>query len=242
MKNKNLFKGIITLVLLLFISLLSPLLKPAFAYAGTTEPKLNVKSKSIVKGKDYALKVYNMTETQSVTFSTDSPKTVSVDEDGVIRALNIGTAIVTATVNDSEYDTTVKLQCKVTVGPPALFVILSRRETGLVVGQRSQMYWLVSPLNTVEQPKFFSSAPEVASVSAGGVVTARSEGTAYIFAQIDNGQYDVCKITVAPGDETIAEEVEFTPDISFAEFLIRLNENFTNGDNTSEDAGAALAQ
>ena len=241
MKHKALFKGIITLVLLLFISSFTSLFRPAIAFAGTPEPKLNVKSKAIVKGKDYALKVYNLTETQTVVFSVDSSKVVSVDGDGVIHAFSIGTAIVTATVTDSASDYTVKLQCKVTVGPPALFVILSRKDAEMVIGQRSQMYCLLSPLNTVEQPKFFSSAPEVASVSAGGVVTAKSEGTACIYAQIDNGQFDVCKISVAPGEEAAPAAVELTPDVSFAEFLIRLNENFSNGDNTSEDTGA-LAQ
>lgn len=241
MKNKCLFKGIITLVLLLFIGLVSLSASPATAYAGSTEPKLNVKSKDIVKGKDYALKVYNLTETQTVTYTSEYPKIASVDAEGVVKALSIGTTTVTALVRDSGSDEPVRLQCKITVGPPAIFIMLSRQEADMVVGQRALMYWLVSPLNTVELPKFSSSAPEVASVSAGGIVTAKAEGTAYIFAQIDNGQYGACCITVTEEGEAVAKAA-FEPDSAFAEFLIELNKNFTNGDNTSENTGADTAQ
>lgn len=241
MKQKSLFKGIITLVFLLLVGFFSLSGKPATAHAGNPEPKLNVKSKAIVKGKDYALKVYNLTETQTVTFTSEDIKIASVDEFGVVTALSVGTTVVTAIIEDSESDQAVELQCKITVGPPAIFVKLSRQETGMVVGQRALMYWLLGPLNTVELPKFSSSDPEVASVSAGGVVTAKSEGTAYIFAQIDNGQYDVCCVTVTPEGEAVAEAA-FEPDVSFADFLIKLNENFTNGADTSENTGADTAQ
>ncbi len=241
MKQKSLFKGIITLVFLLCICLFPLFANPATAYANSTlEPKLNVKTKSIVKGKDYALKVYNLTETQTVTFSSDDAKVASVDENGVVTALSVGTAVITATVKDSAA-APVKLQCKITVGPPAIYVRLSSEEASMVVGQRATMYWLIYPINTVELPKFFSSSSEVASVSAGGVVTAKSEGTAYIFAQIGSGQYSTCCITVTSEGDAAAEAT-FEPDISFADFLIRLNEDIANGDNTSENTGADVAQ
>jgi hypothetical protein len=243
MKQKSLFKGIITLVLMLCIGIFTLSLAPATAYADSEAPvpKLNVKSKAIVKGKDYALKVYNLTETQTVTFSSENDKIASVDENGLVSALSIGTTVITAVIEDTDESEPVKLQCKITVGPPAIFVMLSRHVTEMTVGQRSSMYWLVSPMNTVEVPKFSSSAPEVASVSAGGIVTAKAEGTAYIFAQIDNGLFDVCRVTVS-ADEGVVAEAAFEPDNTFANFLIKLNENFTNGDNTSENTGAETAQ
>ncbi len=253
MKQKRFSKGIITLVFLLSLSFFSLFAPAAKAYANNTtgEPKLNVKSKAIVKGKDYALKVYNLSETQTVTFSSESPKIASVDEKGVVSALSIGTTVVTVTIEDSEAPEDSKpltLQCKVTVGPPAIFVMLSRQQAELVVGQRAVMYWLIAPLNTAELPKFSSSNPEIASVSAGGIVTAKSEGTTYIFAQIDNGHYSACRITVSAEGEITDEEAEaiFEPDEAteskFADFLIGINTKFTNGDNTSENTGADTAQ
>jgi len=129
MKQKSLFKGIITLVLLLFIGFVVMLAAPATAQAGTAEPKLNVKSKDIVKGKDYALKVYNLTETQTVTFKSEDAEIASVDETGLVTALSIGKTIVTAVIEDAESESTVELQCKITVGPPAIFVKLSRHQS-----------------------------------------------------------------------------------------------------------------
>lgn len=245
MKDKCLLKGIITAAFFLCICFITLLSKPALtAQAGTPEPKLNVKSKAIVKGKDYALKVYNLSETQSVTFTSDAPKIASVDEEGVVYGHAIGSAVIQVSITDSKSDQTIKLQCKVTVGPPALFVLLARKNVELVIGQRSMLFWLVSPLNTAEQPKFFSSAPEVASVSAGGVITAKSEGVSYIFAQIDNGMFDFCKISVsAEGAKVDEVDEDDMSDVSFAEFLLRLNEGITNGDNTSENTtGAESAQ
>lgn len=261
MKQIRFSKGIITLVFLLSVSLFTLFANASTAYAAGT-PKLNVKSKAIVKGKDYALKVYNLSETQTVTFTVEDEEVASVDEHGVVTALSIGTTIVTAVIEDSESTEPVVLECKVTVGPPALFILFSRLEKEMVVGQRSMMTWMIAPLNTVELPKFSSSAPEVASVSAGGIVTAKSAGTAYIFAQLDNGHFGACRITVSEELELIDEPVEASVDevaevaeptepadveeeetpSTFADFLINLNANFTNGDNTSENTGADTAQ
>ena len=267
MKQRRFSKGIITLVFLLSVGLFTLLANASTAYAAGT-PKLNVKTKAIVKGKDYALKVYNLSETQTVTFTVKDEDIASVDETGVVTALSIGTTVVTAVIEDSEASESaepVVLECKVTVGPPALFILFSRLEREMVVGQRSLMSWMIAPLNTVELPKFSSSAPEVASVSAGGIVTAKSAGTAYIFAQLDNGHFGACRITVSEELELIGEPLEASvTDVAevsevednteqveveeekssstFADFLINLNANFTNGDNTSENTGADTAQ
>jgi hypothetical protein len=249
MKPKRFSKGIITLVFLLSVSLFTLFASASTAYAAGT-PKLNVKSKAIVKGKDYALKVYNLSETQTVTYTSEDEKIASVNESGVVAAISVGTTVVNVLIEDSESSESVALQCKITVGPPALFVMLSRPEADMTPGQRAIMNWLIAPLNTVELPKFSSSNPEVATVSVGGIVTARSAGTAYIFAQIDNGYFSACRITVTEPVEVITEEAvataDFTPDekteSTFADFLINLNANFTNGDNTSENTGADSAQ
>lgn len=304
MKQKSFSKGIITLVFLLSVSFFTLFANATTAYAAGT-PKLNVKSKAIVKGKDYALKVYNLSETQTVTFTVADEKIASVDETGVVTALSVGTTVVTAVITDSEASDSLTLECKITVGPPALFILFSRLEAEMVVGDRSLMSWMIAPLNTVELPKFSSSAPEVASVSAGGIVTAKSAGTAYIFAQLNNGFFSACCITVTDVPEVIeepeemivseeavaseaepeavaeaaevsepvavaedeadaeteavseptesVEATEVTEDAesaesseskesTFADFLINLNSNFTNGDNTSENTGAETAQ
>ena len=253
MKQTCFKKGIITLVFFLTFAFCALFATAVTAHANAANPKLNVKSKAIVKGKDYALKVYNLSETQTVSFTSESPKIASVDEAGVVTGLSVGTTVITAIIEDSVSDEPLRLQCKITVGPPAFLIKLSRQQADMVIGERSMMSWMIAPLNTVELPKFSSSNPDVASVSAGGVVTAKSAGTAYIFAQIDNGQYSACCITVTE-ELTVAENAEEpvvaeataesteSNERTFADFLIDLNANFTNGDNTSESTGADSAQ
>ncbi len=249
MKQNRFSKGIITLVFLLSVSFFALFANATTAYANTASPKLNVKSKAIVKGKDYALKVYNLSETQTVTFTVKDAEIASVDEFGVVTALSVGTTVVTAVIEDTEAEEPVELQCRITVGPPALFIMFSRLEAEMTIGQRSLMSWMIAPLNTVELPKFSSSNPEVASVSAGGIVTAKSAGTAYIFAQLDNGLFGACCITVneepeevepvvATAEEVVETEKPAETERTFSDFLIDLNANFTNGDNTSENTGA----
>ncbi|MBQ8798781.1 MAG: Ig-like domain-containing protein [Lachnospiraceae bacterium] len=247
MKQNRFKKGIITLVFLLSVSFFSVFASATDAYANTQVPKLNVKTKAIVKGKDYALKVYNLSETQTVTFTSLVPKVATVNEEGIVKALAVGTTTVTAVIEDSASDETLVLECKIRVGTPAFHIMLSRQQLDMTVGQRSLLSYMIAPFNTAELPKFSSSDPEVASVSAGGVVTAKSAGTAYIFAQIDNGLFSACSITVTEEEEEAIvprtfNETEESEENTFADFLINLNSNFTNGDNTSEDTGAEPAQ
>ena len=246
MKPNRFKKGIVTLVFFLALGFCTLFASVATAYAGNPVPKLNVRTKALVKGRDYALKVYNLSETQTVTFTSSAPKTASVDESGIVSGLSVGTAIISVDITDSATGEVLSLQCKINVGPPAFLIKLSRQQANLVIGQRTLMSWMIAPLNTVELPKFSSSDPMIASVSAGGAVTAKSAGTAYIFAQINNGQYSVCRITVTEEDVETTELPTSTPiprtERTFTDFLIDLNANFTNGDNSQEHTGVDSTQ
>ena len=59
---------------------------------------------------------------------------------------------------------------------------------------------ILKPNNTVEEAKFSSNDTSIATVSVGGRITAKSAGVTYVFASIDNGKYDVCKVTVTEED------------------------------------------
>lgn len=194
------------------------------------EIKLNVKTKSLVKGKSYALKVYNLTESQKVYFKSNDASIVSVDEEGNITANAVGSTFVTVTVKDGAKQVA-SLQCDITVGPPAVSVKLIRSEITLSVGKKTTLKTILQPNNTVEEVKFCSYDPLIATVSAGGRVIAKEVGVTYIYAGIDNGKYDLCKVVVVSEDipeETVGSSPETTqapseseaaaetePDISF---------------------------
>ncbi len=198
MRLNNFFNRIITfgLVLLLVVSCFAYTAPVTTAYANETqEIKLNVNSQTIVKGKSFSLYVYNLSDGQSVTYLSSDPAIASVDENGLVSANAVGSAIIFATVAD-EVNTVKTLSCEIKVGSPAISVQFSRLELAMVVGQKLTLERIVQPLTSVETPKFSSFDRSLATVSAGGRVTAKAEGTTYIFAQINNGRFAVCKINI----------------------------------------------
>ena len=259
MKHKCLRKGIITLCLMLCFSVTSPFLfaTPFTAYAAEAEIKLNVKSKTIVKGKQYALKVYNLTENQTVSFKSEDDSVATVNENGVVTALSVGTTKISVTVTNKETKETSTLQCDIIVGPPAISIQFSRLSYELTIGQRVFIEKILQPLNTVEEAKFLSLDKNIATVSTGGFITAKNVGSTYIIAQIDNGAFAVCQVFVTEPsvvDEPVLEDDTATiNDIAgiqgrslepasedkensdFEDFLKRLNANFANGDNASDN-------
>lgn len=160
-----------------------------------TDIKLNVKNISLVKDTTFELKVYNISDNYKVTYKSSESSIASVDENGVISAVDFGTTTVTVTVKDG-LKTIASLDCEVTVGPAALSIKLTKSEVILAVGSKTTLTPILKPNNTVEIAKFYSKDSEIAAVSVGGTITAKTVGTTYIFASISNGKYDVCKVTV----------------------------------------------
>ena len=157
--------------------------------------KLNLKNVSIVKGRTYALKVYNLPEDYTVTFKSADTDIATVDEEGVITAVEYGETVVTVYIKSND-KTVEKLSCDVTVGPAAISVKLTKSRITLVVGKKTTLRTIVQPINTVEKEKFVSLDSSIATVSTGGCITAKSEGVTKIYTMLDNSKFDVCTVTV----------------------------------------------
>jgi uncharacterized protein YjdB len=201
-------KCFIALGLFLFFTVILPLpnMGNSKAAASSVETeqidiKLNVKSKSLIKDTTFALKVYNVLNNQKISYKSSSTSIATVDDSGIITAVDFGTATITVTVKEG-FKTISTQECQITVGPPAISVKLTRSEITLEVGDRTTLTAILKPNNTVEEAKFISNDYSIASVSIGGQVTARSAGVTYVFASISNGKYDVCKVTVVEKSST----------------------------------------
>lgn len=204
---------------------------PLAAKAAAPELKLNVKSKTLVTEKTYSLKVYNLADNQTVSFKSDHPEFASVDDDGLVSANAVGTAVITASVKEAA-KTITQLECEITVGPPAISVKLTRPTIILMNGRKALLKTILQPLNTAERVKFSSLDKLIASVSSAGRITARSIGTTYLVAAIDNGKFDACQIIVVDEEAYLAllENPEIDPLT-----LIPLEENEPDTDD-GEDA------
>jgi hypothetical protein len=175
--------------------------------------RLNLKSVSIVKGKTFALKVYNVNENAKVTFKSGDAEVASVSDDGVITANKIGNTAVTVTIKAGTQTST--LTCDVTVGPPAFSVKLTRSRLVIGLDKSDFLNVILKPTNTVEYARFSSYDYNIASVSIGGRVTGKQLGLTYLFAVIDatdsdgSQKYSRCTVIVTSSDNAPLLETYF---------------------------------
>lgn len=82
--------------------------------------------------------------------------------------------------------------------PAVTRVDLNKAEATLVVGETLQLQVHVSPDDAIQDVVWASSYPDIASVSANGLVTALYRGTTTISAMANNGMKATCELTVTP--------------------------------------------
>ena len=133
------------------------------------------------------------TTDKTIVWSSSNEKVATVSEDGVVTAISVGTATITAKCGE------VSATCEETVKPILATSIIFNKETlELVIGENETLTATVEPENTTDKTIVWSSSnEEVATVSEDGVVTAISVGTVNILATC--GELSAtCKVTVKP--------------------------------------------
>lgn len=127
----------------------------------------------------------------TVVWTISAPEVASVSAEGVVTALIAGEAEITATAGNC------KAVCKLTVvGPLVESVEITPNTVNLLVGEKATLVATVLPADA-EDPTvtWVSSAPEVATVSAEGVVEALAAGEAVITATAGE-VYAQCEVSV----------------------------------------------
>jgi len=214
MKKKFLCKYMVFLGLMFLFTFL-PYLLPAsgdIAFATEVEKekneyRLNLRSVTLVNGKSFTLKVYNLEEDAKVTYKSADPEIASVNEEGTVTANKVGTTTITATVKRGTGSTS--LTCDITVGPPAFSVKMTRSMIILGLEQSDLLEVILKPSNTAELAKFSSYDPSIVAVSSGGRITAKKIGMTYVFAEIDATtpegyrKFDSCKVIVCNPDDVV---------------------------------------
>ena len=167
---------------------------------------INLKEKTeLLKGQTEKLVVEYLpadtTDSKNVTWSTNNPEIVEVDENGVITAKKEGTAIITAKVGNFEKN------CEVTVKEIKLDSIeINMTDFELGLGRTQILKVLYNPENTTDDTKVIwkSSNENVAIVDENGLVTAKGLGTATITATVGNKTAQVeITVTEIPVEEII---------------------------------------
>ncbi|MDE6278860.1 MAG: Ig-like domain-containing protein, partial [Paramuribaculum sp.] len=141
---------------------------------------------------------YNATY-KTVTWSSSNEVIATVDADGVITAIAVGEAVITASCEGA------KAECKVNVtAVPAENVKLDKQAMELKVGDVKTLTATVTPDNTTYKTITWSSSnSNIASVDANGKVTAIALGEAVIIASCGEAKAEcIVTVTANSGIET----------------------------------------
>lgn len=135
---------------------------------------------------------------KGVIYSSSNTNVAVVSNDGLVTAVNNGTAIITVT---SKENSSIIAKCSVKVGKPVMVtdVTVQPAELNLKTDGTYQLSVSVLPSNADERGVAFeSSNTAVATVSASGLVTAKGPGTATITvtAKDGSGKKATCTVTV----------------------------------------------
>ena len=131
------------------------------------------------------------TTDKTVTWGSDNPGVASVSSTGVVTALKLGTATITASNGSS------KASCIVTVNPiVATSISLNVKDETIFVASTTQLVATISPANVTDKTiTWTSSKPEIATVTDDGLVYGVAVGTTTITATIGSVS-TTCQINV----------------------------------------------
>ena len=196
MKRKifiSLLKTAVPVLILALFFIIAP--RSAEAKAAEAEVRLNVSETSIAKDGVFRLRAYNVPQDAKIVYRSSDTSVAYVDNRGYITGISNGECVITATVI-SDNSATQTLKCNIVVGPAAISIKLTKSEIVLCVGMKKTLRSIVSPVNTVEKPAFYSSDKGVASITSIGRVKAKSTGETSVFAFLANGESAECRIYV----------------------------------------------
>lgn len=151
---------------------------------------------------------------------TTSNSQVAEVEDGVVKGVGSGTAIITAKTVEGEFEAA----CRVTVEVPVKGITFERTIETLIVDSKLQLTPKIDPENATNKDiSWESSNKQIVDVDEKGCITALSAGTAEIIAKtLDGGFEDKCIITVTvPVTRVSLEKTEVT--IRLGDEPVKLN-------------------
>ncbi|GHV65841.1 hypothetical protein FACS1894199_07660 [Bacteroidia bacterium] len=131
---------------------------------------------------------------QTVTWSSSNAAIAIVDNAGGITAKGPGKATITVTTADGNKNA----NATVTVIVPVTGITLNQASHTMYTGLTQQLIATILPGNaTTKTVKWSSSSNSIATVSADGLITAKSDGKTTITAVTTDGNYKAtCELTV----------------------------------------------
>lgn len=135
---------------------------------------------------------------KNVTWASSDSNIVTVDENGVAKAVGMGTASVTVTTEDGGFTATIQIKVTEKLVIPVEGLSLNHGILDIIVGDTTRLKAYFEPEEATNQNVTWSSSDQnVAVVDKDGYVTGVALGTATIRATTEDGGFTaVCKVTV----------------------------------------------
>lgn len=170
-----------------------------------TSIKLDADSKTISVGDKAKLTatVTPADSTDKVVWKSSAEKVATVDENGNITALAVGTAKITATAG------TVSATCTVTVEAVKVTEVkLDKTAVSLKAGETAQLTATVLPDNAADKTVTWTSSDAKVATVVNGKITAVAAGTATITATA-GGKSATCTVTVTKQAQNIKDTKKY---------------------------------
>lgn len=131
---------------------------------------------------------------KGITWTSSDKSIATVSSSGVVKAVSTGEVIIKAVTKDGSF----QQQCKVVVVQPVTSISLSSDSIKLAKGKTKTLKATVAPEDATDKDIIWTSSDEnVATVSASGVITAKSQGYASISATAKDGSCSAsCNVNV----------------------------------------------
>jgi len=154
---------------------------------------LDISSKTLQRNETVRLNATlspNDVSDKTITWTSDNTGVATVNNTGTVRAVAYGNATITATSSNGLTAT-----CAISVVNPATGISLDKTTAAIYKGQTVSLNAEVVPDTTTDTVTWSSNNTNVATVSANGVVTGKSAGTAVI--SVTAGEIkETCTVTV----------------------------------------------
>ena len=133
--------------------------------------------------------------TENILWESDHPAVATITNEGVVEAVAVGDAVITATYDGTVFHGYVHVI-------PREDISLNRTHTIINAGDTFQLKLEGVKGKTI----WYASHPDIVSVNANGKVTAKAAGLAVVVAEQNGVQY-TCLFNVRPAVTTTAEAV-----------------------------------
>ena len=122
---------------------------------------------------------------QEVAWTSSAPTVATVSDNGLVTAVSLGDATITATTKDG---TNLSASCAVSVAPEfASGISLNQSSVNMHFGESSQLVATITPSDASQEVTWTSSNPSVVIVDEDGLLFAKSLGNATITATTTDG-------------------------------------------------------